>query len=212
VLSYLPGGVWSFPRDLTAWTAGLAQALMRVHAITPELYELDFLPPKRREELRAGLERKRADVADAEPLAGEVLAALEASLDGIELLPPCLVHDDYFPGNTVWYRGRMRGIIDWTDAVLGDPRMDVGQCRLDLVVSHGAELADAFLADYELASGVRLDMRFFDLYYGLFGLLYFERYWLKGYHDAGLTHLTPEDVGARLREFVRRALNEKPQP
>jgi Ser/Thr protein kinase RdoA (MazF antagonist) len=151
---------------------------------------------------------RRKEAAEGNTLAKEVAAALEALVDSLQLFPPCLVHDDYFPGNTVWRQGRLVGIVDWTSAVLGDPRMDVGQCRLDLVVSHGIDLADRLLADYESASGRPLpDFWFFDLFYGLSALLYYKD-WLVGYNDAGITHLRPEDVYGRLHAFVTRALDE----
>lgn len=208
-LSYLPGRAWSRQTNLGSWTRQLAHALLPLHAVTPDRYDLTFLPPNGMEQMRESLEKRRERVATEEPLTREVLTALDTSPDGLTLLPPCLVHDDYFPGNTVWYRGRLTGIIDWAQATVGDPRMDVGQCRLDLVVSHGMEVADVFLADYEAAMGARLPrMWFFDLFYGLSALLYYE-IWLQDYHDAGLTDVLAEDVKPRLDAFLRRALAQR---
>ena len=34
------------------------------------------------------------------------------------------------------------------------------------------------------------------------------RHWLEGYHDMGLVHLEPEEVGNRLRLFLRHALED----
>src|SRR5205814_7445040 len=44
VLSYLPGRSFFAPADLSRWTDGLAQALALVHAVTPDRYDLSWLP------------------------------------------------------------------------------------------------------------------------------------------------------------------------
>jgi hypothetical protein len=51
------------------------------------------------------------------------------------------------------------------------------------------------------------DLWYFDLFRGFHALLEYE-HWLEGYHDMGLVHLKRGDVGARLRGFLRRALDE----
>jgi aminoglycoside phosphotransferase (APT) family kinase protein len=141
-----------------------------------------------------------------EPLARDAYDALLAHAGSVEETPRCLAHSDFWPGNTVFSRGRLAAVIDWSGAGVGDRRSDLSQCRADLVVSHGLEVADAFLDAYLLHNKSRLpDMPFFDLMLGLRALVYYET-WLKGYHDAGQTHLTPATVGERLRAFMRRAL------
>jgi len=69
-------------------------------------------------------------------------------------------------------------------------------------------VADSFREDYELLAGGPLeDLWYFDLFRGIGAILQYER-WLEGYHDMGLRHLKPAEVGARLRAFLRRALDE----
>ena len=91
------------------------------------------------------------------PAGAPAYETLWQTLD-VSPVEPCLVHDDYWPGNTVWYRGRLAAVIDWTDAGLGDPRVDVSQCRADLVFSNGLATADAFMRRYEAAAGGRCRM------------------------------------------------------
>jgi aminoglycoside phosphotransferase (APT) family kinase protein len=135
-------------------------------------------------------------------------SVLEAELDRIDFQAPALVHDDYWPGNTIWHRGHLAGVVDWTTAEVGDPRADVAQCRIDLTFSHGIDVADEFRRDYERLSGrPPRDLWYFDLFRGIGALLQYER-WLQGYHDLGLRALRPTDVEARLRAFLRRALDE----
>jgi aminoglycoside phosphotransferase (APT) family kinase protein len=40
-----------------------------------------------------------------------------------------LIHRDYHPENTLWSRGRLTGIVDWTQASWGPPGLDLGHMR-----------------------------------------------------------------------------------
>jgi aminoglycoside phosphotransferase (APT) family kinase protein len=208
VLSYLPGRPLLVPRDLRQWAGELATALCSVHAVDPSHVDLSGLPIVGRAEIEAEIERRWEEAMPEEPLARELYEALKVRLDRIHWPPATLVHDDFWPGNTVWSRGHLVGIIDWTIVVVGDPRADVSQCRLDLTISLGREAADAFLGAYQSLAPVPLpDVCYFDLFQGLRALLSYEK-WIPGYHDLGLTELDPEVAGARLRAFLRRTLDQ----
>jgi aminoglycoside phosphotransferase (APT) family kinase protein len=207
VMSYLPGRPLFPTTNIESWTEGLAGVLLKLHAVTADGFDLSRLHVQLRDGMRQRLNEWREE-ARTEPLAGEMHAVLEAGLDKIDFSAPTLVHDDFWSGNTVAHRGRIIGIIDWTTAEVGDPRTDVSECRIDLVLSHGTEVADAFRDDYERLAGRPLaDLWYFDLYRGFHAFLEYE-HWLEGYHDMGLVHLKPAEVGARLRAFLRRALNQ----
>lgn len=62
-----------------------------------------------------------------------------------------LIHRDYHPGNVLWSRGRISGLVDWPNASLGSPEADVGHCRANLLGPDTAT-ADRFLALYQDAS------------------------------------------------------------
>jgi len=207
VLSYIPGRSFFYPHDDAAWVDGLARGLAEVHGVTPQRFDLRWLHPMHayKDRLNRDLER----IAENE-LAVQANEALLAFGDAIEPQGPALVHDDYWPGNTVWYRGRLAAVIDWGSASLGDPRADVAQCRADLVFSNGLGTADLFRERYEATTGVPVrELWYFDLFMGMRALLNYPR-WLAGYHDAGLKHLELAGVGARIEAFVRRALDEAP--
>jgi len=206
VMTYLPGRPLFATRNIGTWTDVLAEALRTVHAVTPERFDLSGLNVHLREGMRERIEGW--DALQSDPLTAQIHAVLAAGLERIDLSAPTLVHNDYWPGNTVWYRGRLAGIVDWSSAEVGDPRADVAQCRVDLIFSHGIEVADAFREDYErLAGGSLCDLWYFDLLRGVGGFLECEK-WLVGYHDMGLRALRPNDVKKRLRAFLRRALQE----
>jgi aminoglycoside phosphotransferase (APT) family kinase protein len=48
----------------------------------------------------------------------------EALLAGPWTAPPVWVHGDLYPGNVVVSEGRLRGVIDWSGAGVGDPACD----------------------------------------------------------------------------------------
>jgi aminoglycoside phosphotransferase (APT) family kinase protein len=46
--------------------------------------------------------------------------------------PSRFVHRDFHPGNVLWLRGRLTGLVDWQHACVGPPILDVGHLRLNL--------------------------------------------------------------------------------
>lgn len=68
-----------------------------------------------------------------------------------------LIHRDYHPENTLWYRRRLTGVVDWTQASWGPPALDLGHMRWNLVADHGQAVADRFLGCYRAATGTALD-------------------------------------------------------
>ena len=206
VLTYLPGTPLYAPRDVTSWAGQLADALLRVHSLTNHGLDVSWLPLYDREAMRSEIEGRK-EQAQGDSLAREVLAILKAEIDRIRWLEPAFVHDDFWPGNTVWRHGRLVGVIDWTSAELGDPRADVSQCRADIALSLGGDEADLFLNAYQTRADQPLpDVWYFDLFRGLRMLIYYER-WLEGYHDAGLTHLTSSLARQRAEAFLHAALD-----
>lgn len=209
VLTYLPGAPVYRPRGVTSWAAELARALLHIHAVTPERFDLSWLSLQLRDGVREEIEKGRAYAQQHGALAREVHAVVAEEIDHIEWPEATLVHDDYWPGNTVWRFHRLVGVIDWTHAEVGDPRTDVSQCRIDLAVISGLDAADAFLGAYQaLAPRPLRQVWYFDLLRGLRALLSY-KHWLEGYHDAGLSYVTASYFRRRIETFLRRALDER---
>ncbi|WP_157683593.1 phosphotransferase family protein [Microlunatus soli] len=57
-------------------------------------------------------------------------------------LPSRILHGDFWPGNTMWADGRLRSVIDWEDAAIGDPRSDLANLRLELTWAYGPDAAE----------------------------------------------------------------------
>jgi aminoglycoside phosphotransferase (APT) family kinase protein len=210
VLTYLPGKAVYVPRNLASWAKELATGLLRVHAVTPEHVDLSWLTVNLGDGMRREIAKRREYAQQNGALAREVHAVLSEEIDRIAWPEPALVHDDYWPGNTVWRSGRLTGIIDWTSAEVGDPRADVAQCRIDLALILRLDAAEAFREAYQANAPARLpDVWYFDLFRGLRALLSYQ-HWLEGYHDAGLTHVTLSHARERIEAFLRAALEERP--
>jgi aminoglycoside phosphotransferase (APT) family kinase protein len=209
VMTYLPGRP-RFPTDkIDRWTEGLARALHDVHRVRPDRFDLSRLTVAGADDIRDRIERKR-DIWTSDPLGAEVHAVLESHLERIEFSSPVLVHDDYWPGNVIWCRGRVAGVIDWTSPVLGDRRADVSECRIGIVISHGLDAGNQFSAHYERLAGVGLrDLWYFDLLRGVNALLNYEL-WMQGYDDMDVLDVALSEVDARIRAFLRRALEQAP--
>ncbi len=208
VLTYLPGRPVYMPRDVTSWAEQLAQTLLGIHAVTPECFDMSCLSVNLRDGIREEIEKRGEYARQKGALAREVHAILSEEIDRVAWPGATFVHDDFWPGNTVWRSGRLTGVIDWTHAEMGDPRTDVAQCRIDLALILGLDAANAFREAYQASASKRLpDIWYFDLFRGLRAILSYE-HWLDGYHDAGLTYVTPPYFRRRIRTFLRRALEE----
>ncbi len=193
------------PRQLSTWLSDLATALAAIHRITPATHDLSYLPSEGTDQIRVAVESgPRPEIASDE-LALEVSAALRRGLGKVAAIGPTFIHRDYHPGNVVWRRGRLTAVVDWTKAQVGDPRIDVGQCRVEIAMLHGQDAADEFLAAYEEDTGPVLDLWFFDLLRGLLALTFWKEY-LVGYAELGMTDSTGKRAESRTREFLERAL------
>lgn len=69
------------------------------------------------------------------------------TLDG----PPVFIHRDFHPGNVLWHRGHITGVVDWQAASIGPATVDVAHCRANLL-PYGLDVADRFTKMWEKAS------------------------------------------------------------
>lgn len=74
--------------------------------------------------------------------------AIEIANQGVPNAPRVLCHRDYHPGNVLWQRARVSGVVDWTHACRGAAAADVAHCRLNIAQLCGFEAAEAFARRY----------------------------------------------------------------
>ncbi|MBV9281762.1 MAG: phosphotransferase [Chloroflexi bacterium] len=147
LMTRLPGRIEWRPRDLEAFLRRLAEPLPVMHALavppdTPipayEPYELEMRRPPRWSS-QPDTWWRAMDVHGGPP----------------PVARRHFIHRDYHPGNVLWSRGRVTGIVDWMNASIGSPEADVGHCRMNLASQLGQPAADRFLAIYEELTGRR---------------------------------------------------------
>ena len=62
------------------------------------------------------------------------------------------IHRDFYPGNVLWHRRNVSGLVDWEAASIGPRSMDVAHCRINLLYA-GLDAADIFTRTWEQRTG-----------------------------------------------------------
>ena len=145
LMTRLPGRVVWDPAGVDGWLQRLAEVLPAVHAVESghepvgvyENYAQESYAPPKWATRPAMWERA------VEVFHGSIL-------DGGR----CFIHRDYHPGNVLWKRGHVTGVVDWQSACIGPPSVDIGHCRANFLGS-APDLADRFTRYAEEALGVR---------------------------------------------------------
>lgn len=153
LMTRLPGRPSAAPEDIDRFVTHLAQLLPIIHdtplpagAAIPE-YRPYYLEEARRGELRP-------------PTGTRARASWERAIEVHAAPPPAgeravFHHRDYHPGNVLWRRGRVTGVVDWVNASRGPADADLGHCRLNLALDYGLDAADRFLAAHRSLTGER---------------------------------------------------------
>lgn len=146
VMSHLAGrAVWE-PGNRQRWCDALAHALVAVHAVPiPDGATLRAYWPYGQQSYEPPRWTER-------PALWERAVAIFHG-DTIEL-PARFVHRDFHPGNVLWRRGSITGVVDWQHACAGPSVVDVGHNRLNLFFAD-EDLAQRFTAAWEAVSGER---------------------------------------------------------
>lgn len=154
VQTYLPGE----PRwgaALTAASGADPELLVTVDAIAAQMAAIHAVAADD-PSLPALTERLEACLNDlAQPPAtldeslseGAIRAALLAAHPP-QRNPRVLLHNDLWPGNILWQDNAISGILDWSEAGLGDPLADLGNSRLELLWAYGEAAMERFTATY----------------------------------------------------------------
>ena len=162
LMTLVPGHIEWQPRDLETYLGRLAELLPRTHAIpVPEDRAIPPYDPY-------GLEIRRPPRWSSDPdMWWKAIEVFEGPPPVVEC---CFIHRDYHPGNVLWSRGRVSGVVDWGHASIGSPYADVGHCRVNLAYQFGQEAADRFLARYQDLTGRREYHPYWDIVAAIGGM------------------------------------------
>jgi aminoglycoside phosphotransferase (APT) family kinase protein len=113
-----------------------------------------------------------------------------------------LLHRDFHPGNVLWNRDRVSGVVDWTHACRGPAAADVAHCRLNLAILFGRAAVDDFTRHY----GEVADLAWHDIVDAVSTAGEHEPDTWR-WHDAGRADITAEGVVASRDEHLANAVN-----
>lgn len=177
--------------DLSAYCNQLAGILSSIHRFSIDQHDLSFLPSQR----KVIEEHMRETTEDAYG----IRAAMSAAASRLQFNDAVLLHGDFWLGNLLWRADQLAAIIDWEDAMLGDPLGDLGKSRLEMLWALGEAAMDLYTKAYK-ARNPGLDYRslpFWDLW-GALRLAHFAK-WSA---DNGRT----ARMGAQYEWFIARAI------
>lgn len=193
VLSCLPGGP-APPGQWVPWAGRLVDAMASLHSVPAVIEPEPWLVGWRTGTPPASL----VDDPWLERV-WPVISACRAELSSSGGGRLSLVHHDLHPGNTLWSRGRVSGIVDWPLAGAGWPAYDRAYLRLDVSICHGLDAGDAF----RIGAAVD-DHPAWDLIVGLRALPNPDL-WVGVYNEIGVA-MTPAEGRDRLAAWFERAL------
>ena len=144
ISTWLPGRPDVAPGDPLPWSREIASAL-------------DAVPDIPASDLKFGAFVPWFDPNGAAPewtRIPETWTAVRARLDAA--LPvggaPRFIHRDFHPGNLLFHRRRCSGIVDWTQASVGPPEVDVSRAHVEIAMLTHHAVADEFLRHTECAT------------------------------------------------------------
>jgi aminoglycoside phosphotransferase (APT) family kinase protein len=162
VTEFIEGSVLLEPSDPLDWATQLAEALVRIHEMTPSPEDQELFPllapgegPHEDEEPEPGTWQH--------PLTEQLGEARRNAESSLQPEAPVYIHHDYWPGNTLWVDQRLAAVVDWEGGVMGDPAIDVASCAFDIAML-GLAAAAHFVEVYRDLSGRRLpNLAYWDL-------------------------------------------------
>ncbi len=139
-----------------------AQTLAQLHQLEwEELPDLATLP------FRYALDALAAHVREfGTSEMDTILDWLLPQVKNIQELPHTVLHGDYTLGNVLGDRVHIVAVLGWENALLADPRFDIGYTSA-VLGAYGVALSDQFLASYEVVSGPIPDRVFWDVFSAL---------------------------------------------
>jgi aminoglycoside phosphotransferase (APT) family kinase protein len=149
------------PQEREPTAAHLMEIAAALHGIDPALLDLEHALPEV-SSARGALDqieesrRLHAGLPEPEPLIAFGLRWLERHAPQ-QAERVALVHGDLGPGNFIYSGGRVRAVVDWEIAHLGDPAEDLAALSVRDMATPIGHLPTRF-SEYARASGVSVDL------------------------------------------------------
>jgi aminoglycoside phosphotransferase (APT) family kinase protein len=197
VMSWLPGRPDVTPGDADSWVAALAQALTHLHGTVLD-GAVDALTPN------PPVETWDTPAGEHDPLTAAAVSAVTARLPSLSS-ERVFTHGDFHPGNVLWHRGRISGVVDWSAARLDARWSEVAYCRADVCLLLGPDVADRLADAYsDIVGETSDDLAVYDLMW-LFNIRHHAQVALDAYREQGHAPNLQRSL-AHLDEQLRRVL------
>jgi aminoglycoside phosphotransferase (APT) family kinase protein len=197
VMSRLPGRPDVTPKNTDSWVAALAQALTELHETALDGAEGALTRPPR-------AEMWRPPAGEHDPLTAAAVSAVTARLPSLSS-ERVFTHGDFHPGNVLWHRGRISGVVDWSAARLDARWSELAYCRADVCLLLGPDVADRLADAYsDIVGDTSDELAVYDLMW-VFSMRHYAPEALDAYREQG--HAPNYRLSlAHLDEQLRRAL------
>lgn len=149
VSEWVEGTTYVAVEDVDAALVQMADYLARLHRVDPAALDAPGITDI--EDPIESLPRYLVDDTTGHSVRRLLAAGVERRPN-----PTVLLHGDYWPGNVMFDNGQIVAVLDWEDATLGDPLVDLACARVELACAYGDESSERFSALY-LASSPELD-------------------------------------------------------
>ncbi len=198
VMSWLPGRPVVTPKDIDSWVGALAETLVQIHETVLDGDAAALTPPP-------PVETWHPEAGEEHPLTAAAVSAVTARLPS---LSPhrVLAHGDFHPGNVLWQRGRISGVVDWSATRLDARWSELAYCRADVCLLLGPDVADRLADAYsDMVGASSDDLAVYDVMW-LFNIRHYAQVALKAYGEQG--HAPDLELSlAHLDEQLRRVLS-----
>lgn len=199
VMSRLPGRPDVTPKDADSWVAALAQTLTKLHKTAFDGAEGELPRPPQPETWQP-------PAGERDPLTAAAVSAVEARLPSLSP-ERVFTHGDFHPGNVLWHRGRITGVVDWSAARLDSRWSELAYCRADVCLILGPGVADRLADAYsDIVGDTSDELAVYDVMWVL-NIRHHAEVALDAYRGQG--HVPNYQLSlARLDEQLRRALEQ----
>ncbi|MEM7364657.1 MAG: aminoglycoside phosphotransferase family protein [Pseudomonadota bacterium] len=181
----------------------LAETLAALHQVTSLPASLSFLVDRGEDTQRWPLLRPTTlDDSLREGLIRDAMASFRCTGTNRS----SLLHGDFWPGNIILNNRKIACIVDWEDALFGEPLNDLAIARLDLLWCYGHEVMQSFTDHYLSITRVDAhDLPYWDLFAALRPCGYLDE-WCEGWAAMGRSDVTLTTLTQQHYWFVDEAL------
>ncbi len=203
-MSLLPGAPLLQPNDRRTYADQVATSLAAVHDLSTGSLPSPLRRPHRIDVLDPAATPRTGHLAPS--TVERVAAVLTKARDALAAEDRVLTHGDFHPGNLLWSRDRLTGIVDWSGTRPGPLQWELAYFRVELTVLVDRRAANAILSSYEAVTGHEaFDQPIWDLVHVLDSHVWMQS-WLSAYREQGRRDLGLDTARRRLRRLAHSLL------